>query len=74
MSGLGLNSSVNDFEFFSQYSVQDLKPDQWWPPPKSNPSPLRDLKLQLISLNGAPASHALNIKWSINIDSEYYDF
>ncbi|KAK2840887.1 hypothetical protein Q7C36_012466 [Tachysurus vachellii] len=52
--------------------TNDLKPDQWWPPPKSNPSPLRDLKLQLISLNGAPASLALNITWSINIDSSIH--
>lgn len=67
--GLELGSCVNDIQ-----SVEDLKPDNWYTPPKSNPSPLRDLKVQLTSLNGHPASLALNITWSINIDSEYYAF
>ncbi|KAF4070664.1 hypothetical protein AMELA_G00288170 [Ameiurus melas] len=54
--------------------TNDLNPDELWTPPDSNPSPLHDLKVQLTSLNGAPASLALNITWSINIDGEYYDF
>ncbi|XP_047656210.1 interleukin-17 receptor B isoform X2 [Tachysurus fulvidraco] len=60
----------NVFGFTPKHA--DLEPDQWWPPPKSNPSPLRDLKLQLIYLNGTSASLALNITWSINIDSSIH--
>lgn len=71
--GLEIGSCVKTI-FFSLQSFKDLTPDKWWAPPKSNPSPLHGLKVQLASLNGDPASHALNITWSINIDSEYYDF
>ncbi|KAB5567635.1 hypothetical protein PHYPO_G00235120 [Pangasianodon hypophthalmus] len=52
--------------------TNDLNPDTWWTPPKSNPSPLHDLKVQFTSLNGAPASLALNITWAINIDSSIH--
>lgn len=61
--------------YFHDNLVEEFDPDEWrTAPSKPNPSPLHDLKVQLISLNGDPASLALNITWSINIDSEYYDF
>ncbi|XP_060787637.1 uncharacterized protein LOC132892995 isoform X3 [Neoarius graeffei] len=50
----------------------DLNPENWYTPTKSNPSPLHDLKVQLTSLTGAPASPGLNITWSINIDSSIH--
>ncbi|XP_053480701.1 interleukin-17 receptor B [Ictalurus furcatus] len=48
--------------------TNDLNPDECWTLCEPNPSPLHDLKVQLTSLNGAPASLALNITWSIYID------
>ncbi|XP_046728201.1 interleukin-17 receptor B isoform X2 [Silurus meridionalis] len=52
--------------------TNDLEPDNWWMPPESYPSPLYDLKVQLTYLNGTPSSFALNISWSINIDSSIH--
>ncbi|XP_060787636.1 interleukin-17 receptor B isoform X2 [Neoarius graeffei] len=52
--------------------TNDLNPENWYTPTKSNPSPLHDLKVQLTSLTGAPASPGLNITWSINIDSSIH--
>ncbi|KAM9475366.1 interleukin-17 receptor B isoform 1-T1 [Clarias gariepinus] len=51
--------------------TNDLTPDEWSTPPQSNPSPLHDLNVLLTPLNGT-ASLALNIAWSINVDSSVY--
>ncbi|KAF5907234.1 interleukin-17 receptor B isoform X1, partial [Clarias magur] len=50
---------------------EDLTPDEWLTPPQSNPSPLRDLNISFIPLNGTD-SLALDIAWSINIDSSVH--
>ncbi|XP_076859161.1 interleukin-17 receptor B [Brachyhypopomus gauderio] len=48
----------------------EMVPKEWLQVHKSNPSPLHDLSVKLISENGS--SPSLNISWAINIDGSIY--